>query len=104
MKKAGLPPLHLHDLWHTGDTMAADTGASTRELMSRKGHSTIEAALRYQHMRRERDRLIADAIDREMKKPRRSRSSNRRRHPALEWHYHLRVIHMTKAQVHEIPR
>ena len=39
----------------------ADTGASTCELMQRMGHSTMDAALRYQHMRGERDRLIADA-------------------------------------------
>jgi len=29
--------------------------------MQRMGHSTMDAALRYQHMRGERDRLIADA-------------------------------------------
>lgn len=65
---AGVLPVRFHDLRHTGNTMAADTGASTRELMHRMGHSTMDAALRYQHMRGERDRLIADAMDVEIKK------------------------------------
>ena len=35
--------------------------------MHRRGHSTTEAALRYQHMCGERDRLIADAMVKEIK-------------------------------------
>lgn len=31
----GLPELHFHDLRHTGNTMAAEQGASLRELMKR---------------------------------------------------------------------
>ncbi|GAA4548842.1 site-specific integrase [Streptomyces collinus] len=42
---AGIKGLHFHDLRHTGNTLAASTGASTRELMSRMGHSTARAAL-----------------------------------------------------------
>lgn len=37
---AGRPDLHLHDLRHTGNTWAAATGASTRELMVRMGHAS----------------------------------------------------------------
>ncbi|MFI7300786.1 tyrosine-type recombinase/integrase [Streptomyces sp. NPDC050121] len=59
---AGIKGLHFHDLRHTGNTLAASTGASTRELMSRMGHSTARAALIYQHASAERDRLIADAV------------------------------------------
>lgn len=33
----GLPDLHVHDLRHTGNTMAAGQGASLRELMERMG-------------------------------------------------------------------
>ncbi len=33
--KVGMPELHLHDLRHTGNTLAASTGASTKELMTR---------------------------------------------------------------------
>jgi integrase len=50
----GRPDLHLHDLRHTGNTWAAATGASTRELMARMGHSTPDAALRYQHATEDR--------------------------------------------------
>jgi hypothetical protein len=38
-------------------------GASTRELMSRMGHSSTRAALFYQHATRERDDAIASALD-----------------------------------------
>ncbi|OXS33067.1 tyrosine-type recombinase/integrase [Streptomyces sp. XY006] len=59
---AGIKDLHFHDLRHTGNTLAASTGASTRELMARMGHSTARAALIYQHASAARDRLIADAL------------------------------------------
>ncbi len=59
---AGRPDLHLHDLRHTGNTWAAGTGASTRELMARMGHASPDAALRYQHSTADRDRAIAEAL------------------------------------------
>jgi integrase len=43
------PDLRFHDLCHTGATMAAQAGATMRELMDRLGHSTPQAALIYQH-------------------------------------------------------
>ena len=58
-----MPDLHLHDLRHTGGTYAADTGASTRELMQRLGHSSPRAALIYQHARDERDQAIAERLN-----------------------------------------
>jgi len=58
----GQPELHLHDLRHTGNTMAAATGASLRELMERMGHSSTRAAMIYQHATRERDQAIAAAM------------------------------------------
>lgn len=58
----GLPTLHLHDLRHTGNTWAAATGASTKELMARMGHANSAAALRYQHATTNRDRIIAQAL------------------------------------------
>lgn len=61
-REVGIADLHFHDLRHTGNTLAASTGASTRELMARMGHSTARAALIYQHASAERDRLIADAL------------------------------------------
>ena len=62
--EVGIPEIHLHDLRHLAGTLAASTGASTKEVMYRLGHSTHQAALRYQHATRSRDRAIADAMDR----------------------------------------
>lgn len=62
--EVGVPDLHLHDLRHLAGTLAASTGAGTKELMYRLGHSSQQAALRYQHATRERDRAIADGLDR----------------------------------------
>jgi integrase len=59
---AGLTGFHVHDLRHTGNHIAATTGASLRELMGRMGHRTTRAALIYQHRTSERDRLIAAAM------------------------------------------
>ena len=56
---AGRPDLRFHDLRHTGAVLAAQTGATLAELMSRLGHSTPQAALRYQHAARGRDEEIA---------------------------------------------
>lgn len=56
---AGRPDLRVHDLRHTGAVLAAQTGATIAELMSRLGHSTPQAAMRYQHAAAERDQLIA---------------------------------------------
>ncbi|MFF3420729.1 tyrosine-type recombinase/integrase [Streptomyces sp. NPDC002698] len=67
---AGINGLHFHDLRHAGNTLAASTGASTRELMSRMGHSTARAELIYQHASADRDRPIADAVSGLVKKGR----------------------------------
>jgi integrase len=63
-KAAGVPGLRFHDLRHTAATFAAATGATTRELMERIGHSSPAAALRYQHVMKDRDKAIAAALDR----------------------------------------
>lgn len=60
--EVGIVGLRFHDLRHTGNTLAAMTGASTRELMARMGHSSARAALIYQHATRERDRAISDKL------------------------------------------
>lgn len=59
----GLPAgSHFHDLRHTGNQLAANAGASTRELMHRMGHGSMRAALISQHATTDRDRVIADAL------------------------------------------
>ena len=59
---AGRPDLRVHDLRHTGATMAARAGATLAELQERLGHSSVNAALRYQHAARGRDQEIAAAL------------------------------------------
>lgn len=59
----GAPALHFHDLRHTGNTLAARTGASLRDLMARMGHDSPAAALIYQHATTQADRAIADAVN-----------------------------------------
>ena len=56
---AGRPDLRWHDLRHSGAVLAAATGASLAELMGRLGHSTPQAAMRYQHVAAGRDREVA---------------------------------------------
>jgi integrase len=63
-----LGDFHFHDLRHTRNTLAASSGASTRELMHRMGHASMRAALIYQHATSERDREIASAMDRRIAK------------------------------------
>ena len=64
LKVVGIEGLRIHDLRHTGNTLAAMTGASTKELMARMGHASPRAALIYQHATSGRDKAIADALDR----------------------------------------
>lgn len=61
-KAAGRPDLMFHDLRHTGNVLAAATGASTKQLMARMGHASMAAALRYQHATEDADQAIADAL------------------------------------------
>lgn len=56
---AGRPDLSWHGLRHTGATMAAQQGATLAELMDRLGHSTVTAALRYQHAASDRQAELA---------------------------------------------
>jgi len=56
---AGRPDLRWHDLRHTGATLAAATGATLADLMSRLGHSTVQAAMIYQHAAQGRGKVIA---------------------------------------------
>jgi integrase len=62
LSATGVRYVHFHDFRHTGNTLAAATGASLRELMIRMGHASPRAALIYQHATNDRDRLIADAM------------------------------------------
>ncbi|GHH68802.1 putative prophage phiRv2 integrase [Streptomyces sulfonofaciens] len=79
-RRAGVKGVHFHDLRHTGNSLAATGGATTRELMARMGHSTVRAAMIYQHLVGGRDREIADHVDGLIKKSQ-SKQGNRKSGP-----------------------
>lgn len=65
LTKAGVrDDLHVHDLRHTGNTLAAEAGASLGELMNWMGHSSTRAARIYLHTREEREQQLAATLDR----------------------------------------
>lgn len=53
----------IHDLRHAGNRFTANAGANLRELMDRLGHSTTRAAVIYLHSTDERQRALANAVD-----------------------------------------
>jgi integrase len=59
----GMPGLHFHDLRHTGNQFAANSGAGLRDLMARMGHDSERAAMIYQHEARGADQATTNAID-----------------------------------------
>lgn len=61
-RKADMPGFRFHDLRHTGQTLAASTGATTKDLMRRLGHASPAAAYRYLHAVDGRDAEIASAL------------------------------------------
>ncbi len=59
VESIGMTGLHFHDLRHTGNQFAAQSGARLRDLMARMGHDSERAAMIYQHEARgdhQRDR------------------------------------------------
>jgi integrase len=63
VESIGAAGLHVHDLRHTGNQFAANSGAALKDLMTRMGHDSERAALIYQHEARGADHRITDAID-----------------------------------------
>ena len=62
----GLDGVRFHELRHTGNTLAARSGVSTRDLMARMGHDSVRAAIIYQHATAEADARIAQALEVEL--------------------------------------
>ena len=60
--KVGMDDFRFHDLRHTGQTLAAATGATLADLKRRLGHASSAAALRYLHAVDGQDRVIAKAL------------------------------------------
>jgi integrase len=63
IKETGMSGVHFHDLRHAGNTYTANAGANLRELMERMGHATSRAAMIYLHSTDQRQRILADAVD-----------------------------------------
>ncbi len=55
--------VRLHDLRHLAGTLAAQAGATLRETMDRLGHSSTDAAMRYQHVANQRAEEVARRIE-----------------------------------------
>jgi integrase len=81
LRASKVPASHFHDLRHTGNTLAANAGASLRELMDRMGHDSERAALIYLHSSDERQHQIADALS-QLAAQELKRGSKRRGGPA----------------------
>jgi integrase len=52
-----------HDLRHTAGTLRAQSGATIRDLMQTIGHSTPDAAMRYQHASTDHQRIVATRLN-----------------------------------------
>ncbi|MEO3876607.1 tyrosine-type recombinase/integrase [Nonomuraea sp. B12E4] len=66
VSEMGLSGLHSHDLRHTGNMLAAESGAGLKDLMARMGHDNVRAAMIYQHAVRGADEAITNAIERQL--------------------------------------
>lgn len=75
--KIGVPGLHFLDLRH--NTLAADSGVSTKNLMARMGHDSERVALIYQHTTARADRLITDILDARLREKRAGETSDESR-------------------------
>lgn len=60
----------FYDLRHTGNTLAADSGAKLKDLMVRAGQSSPKAQLIYQHSKKKHQRKLAESIDAEVRQQR----------------------------------
>ncbi|WP_353109453.1 tyrosine-type recombinase/integrase [Gordonia sp. (in: high G+C Gram-positive bacteria)] len=66
---AGKKNVRVHDLRHTGAVLAAQAGATVKELMGRLGHTTPNVAMHYQHVAAGRDASVAAAMSALVAKP-----------------------------------
>lgn len=63
MAAVDAPGLHFHDLRYAANTLAAQCGASLRDLMDRMGHDSVRAVMIYQPETSEAGKAIADALN-----------------------------------------
>jgi len=64
LRRAGLPDIRVHDLRHTGISLAIDAGANPKLSQIRAGHSSIGVHYNvYGHLYPAADQAVADALD-----------------------------------------
>jgi integrase len=78
VQSVGVPNLHVHDLRHTGNMIAAESGAGLKDLMQRMGHDNVRAAMIYQHAVRGADKVMTEAIDKHLIRHELARDQTRR--------------------------
>ena len=61
-RSLGIADLRFHDLRHFQGTMYAQTGATLAEIQGRLGHSTVQAAMRYQGIAQGRDAELTERM------------------------------------------
>jgi integrase len=63
LRSLGRTDVRVHDLRHTGHTLAAASGATLADLMERLGHSTVNASMIYAHAAGDHGRALAERLD-----------------------------------------
>jgi hypothetical protein len=64
----------FYDLRHTGHTLTTQSGATLKDTMVRAGQSSEKAALIYQHSDHERQKEVAEGLDKMVRAERKKRS------------------------------
>jgi hypothetical protein len=65
VRSVAIPPHPWPEIeQHLAATLAAVSGATTRQLMARMGHSSASAAMIYQYATSDRDKAVAEAMSR----------------------------------------
>lgn len=63
-KKAGLPPIRVHDLRHSHASLLVEMGFSPLEIANRLGHESVKTTLdTYAHLYPDKDQYLADSLD-----------------------------------------
>lgn len=63
LRNMGRSDIRVHDLRHTGQVLAAQSGATLADLMARLGHSSVNAAMKYAHAAGDHGRQVAERMD-----------------------------------------
>jgi integrase len=63
LRSLGRTDVRVHDLRHTGHTLAAMSGATLADLMERLGHSTVNASMTYAHSAGDQGRAVAKKLE-----------------------------------------